>query len=709
MPRQLFYSAVLLLCVLSMCGSGSGAAEAKDIKPEAAAKTPSTVELFKRGNTPSGAAGLSGLTAGRKVYAFTGHSLVGAKGVVVALAKARYGPSLMSGAGIWATCISPKGDGNSCGCTSVPAVATGDGCQWTKVVPDGTKAVNPLGYLYGPKAVVKDDKILLLLMSYKGLQGRRNKRSPTPSSPRGPPSSQSQPPTAWEVALYEATVADSSGTKSLTWTKSTQSTESTSKDPSHLKTVFTAAMKTHKWRSFVDNAGRGVVDKSKKVVFPLVAVSSESGAHVCTVLYSTNGGSAASRAWKFPSSGAVAEGCVAATLLEWGGKLLMIATDELQRYRLYESGGAEAAWKEVTGSHAYLLGDFLKGVERGEGDDFITATIDGAEVVLFSRQWHSYDDETKTIGSVLQLWMTDNKRMHPVGPIATDPLQSHEFSALLYAKDDNKLFAVYERRDNTSSGLIFAPLTEQLQRVKDVLGAWKKADAKVAALCGAATTAGEPAQSGAACNPPVPTDGLVGFLSDAGNATQWADDYLWMNATVREATKIANGFNLTGPASRIVWPVVEQAGAPAYSFAGRGLTVVATATIRRAPTSATTLLGVGVSVGRHVLELSLSYDEGKRWRTGGRGGASTAALPWMEGATYQVALTVRDVSGSAYVDGEMVGSLGGNSVPASGPSSTTDAGDGAVTEEMLLPLQGDLSYVFFGGNEGRCGGCEGTK
>ncbi|RNE96491.1 trans-sialidase [Trypanosoma rangeli] len=32
MPRQLFYSAVLLLCVLSMCGSGSGAAEEAERK-----------------------------------------------------------------------------------------------------------------------------------------------------------------------------------------------------------------------------------------------------------------------------------------------------------------------------------------------------------------------------------------------------------------------------------------------------------------------------------------------------------------------------------------------------------------------------------------------------------------------------------------------------------------------------------------------------
>ncbi|RNE94830.1 trans-sialidase, partial [Trypanosoma rangeli] len=281
MPRQLFYSAVLLLCVLSMCGSGSGAAGAKGSTQEAAVKTSSTVELFKRDNTSSGAARLTGLTNNNKtVYAFTGHSLVGTKGVVVALAKARYGRSLISDAGIWAKCISSKGYGNICGCTPVTPGATGGGCPWTKVVPEDAKSGTSLGYLYGPKAVVKDDKILLLLMSYKESQGNRNQ------PPQASPSTSLSPPTGWEVVLYEATVAESSGTEPLTWKKPAEPPQT---DSSNLRTVFTEAMNTHKWRSFVDNAGRGVVDKSKKVVFPLVAVSSESGAHVCTVLHSTNG------------------------------------------------------------------------------------------------------------------------------------------------------------------------------------------------------------------------------------------------------------------------------------------------------------------------------------------------------------------------------------------------------------------------------------
>ncbi|RNE96865.1 trans-sialidase, partial [Trypanosoma conorhini] len=200
---------------------------------------------------------------------------------------------------------------------------------------------------------------------------------------------------------------------------------------------------------------------------------------VCAVVSLTegNGETAGSGTWSFSPSVAVAEGCVAATLLAWKKKLLMIAVTELRRYRLYESADAGATWTETTGPHAHLLGDFLNGVEPGEGDDFITATIGEAEVVLFARRWHSYGNATGAIGSVLQLWMADGSRLHPVGQISTEPPQSHDFSALLYT-EDNGLFAMYERRDNTSRSLLLAPLTEQLQRVKAVLNAWKETDTK---------------------------------------------------------------------------------------------------------------------------------------------------------------------------------------------------------------------------------------
>ncbi|RNE98229.1 uncharacterized protein Tco025E_09265, partial [Trypanosoma conorhini] len=97
--------------------------------------------------------------------------------------------------------------------------------------------------------------------------------------------------------------------------------------------------------------------------------------------------------------------------------------------------------------------------------------------------------------------------------------------------------------------------------------------------------------------------------------------------------------------------------------------------------------GVGVSVGRHVCELSLCHDEKRRWRTDRRGGGAGAPTPpWRAGETYQVALAAKGVTGSAYVDGVRAGPLECALVPA----------EAAVAdEEVPLPPQDELLYVVF--------------
>ncbi|RNF01553.1 trans-sialidase [Trypanosoma conorhini] len=56
--------------------------------------------------------------------------------------------------------------------------------------------------------------------------------------------------------------------------------------------------------------------------------------------------------------------------------------------------------------------------------------------------------------------------------------------------------------------------------------------------------------------------------------------------------------------------------------------------------------------------LGLWYDEHKQWRTKfGAEGGNAQTLVWKEGRAYRVVLTVKKGSGSAYVDGQLVGSL----------------------------------------------------
>ncbi|RNF00572.1 trans-sialidase [Trypanosoma conorhini] len=159
----------------------------------------------------------------------------------------------------------------------------------------------------------------------------------------------------------------------------------------------------------------------------------------------------------------------------------------------------------------------------------------------------------------------------------------------------------------------------------------------------------------------MPTDGPVGFLSNGGNNTHWKDECLGVNATVSgEATKVDNGFELAGRGASIVWPVGRGRRNPGQGSVGEELTLVATVTINKAPPTATPLLGVGTTFT--VLYLGLWYDEQKHWRTKLRSeaGADAQTMAWEEGRAYRVVLTVENGTGSAYVDGQFVGTLEGN-------------------------------------------------
>ncbi|RNE95034.1 trans-sialidase, partial [Trypanosoma conorhini] len=135
------------------------------------------------------------------------------------------------------------------------------------------------------------------------------------------------------------------------------------------------------------------------------------------------------------------------------------------------------------------------------------------------------------------------------------------------------------------------------------------------------------------------------------------DEYLGAGATVSgEAKKVANGFALAGRGAQIAWPVDRDGHGPGHGSAGEEVTLVATVTINKAPLTATPLLGVmTMPTGSY---LGLWYDEHKRWKTKfGTEGASAQTMTWEEGRAYRVVLTEKNGSGSAYVDGRLVGSL----------------------------------------------------
>ncbi|EKF98702.1 trans-sialidase, putative, partial [Trypanosoma cruzi] len=223
----------------------------------------------------------------------------------------------------------------------------------------------------------------------------------------------------------------------------------------------------------------------------------------------------------------------------------------------------------------------------------------------------------------LHLWLTDNTHIVDIGPVSGEE-DDVAASSLLYrsAGSDNEkeeLIALYEKKDGKdtkSFGMVSVPLTAQLQRVKDVLSTWKKVDDLVSKLC----PSEEDTSTDYDCSPTVKiTDGLVGFLSGNFSENTWRDEYLGVNATVKnnedrgkKATKTSDGVKFTGAWAE--WPVGSQGENQLYHFANYNFTLVATVSIHGAPKegSPISLMGVKMNDDEKTVLFGLSYDKEKK-------------------------------------------------------------------------------------------------
>ncbi|EKG08364.1 trans-sialidase, putative, partial [Trypanosoma cruzi] len=153
----------------------------------------------------------------------------------------------------------------------------------------------------------------------------------------------------------------------------------------------------------------------------------------------------------------------------------------------------------------------------------------------------------------LHLWLTDNTHIVDIGPVPGD--DDAAASSLLYksGKSGDKkeeLIALYEKKggEQPSPGMVSVLLTEQLQRLKEVLTTWKEVDDLVSKLCTSSNPAKD-ASTANGCGAGKITDGLVGFLSGNFSDATWRDEYLGVNATVTKeeaAEKTDNGVTFKG-------------------------------------------------------------------------------------------------------------------------------------------------------------------
>ncbi|EAN96241.1 putative trans-sialidase [Trypanosoma cruzi] len=464
------------------------------------------------------------------------------------------------------------------------------------------------------------------------------------------------------------------------------------------------------WTGLTGGGGSGIEMEEGMLVFPVEGKKKEKGGSndgktVSLLIYSSED---TNKNWNL-SRGMSDGGCGDPSVVEWKDKKLMMMTacDDGRR-RVYESGDKGESWTEALGTLSRVWGNKKGEGEKGVRSGFITARIDGDEnnrnVMLVTLPVYSEKADKKETDNgekgVLRLWLTDNTHIVDIGPVSDDDAAA---SSLLYKSaeggtDKKELIALYEKKkkgdEKPSPGMVSVLLTAQLQRVKEVLATWKKADDRVSKLCPSSDV--EDASTGDACSPIVRiTDGLVGFLSGNFSDGTWSDEYLGVNATVKnnddggdKATLHAGGVKFTGAWAE--WPVGAQGENQLYHFANYNFTLVATVSIDKVPEGSThiPLMGAKTNSAENTVLLGLSYSNNeKKWMllcgSGNRKELSSALEP---GKTRQLAIVLQNGSqGSAYVDGQRVG-----------------VGDAPC--ELKVTEPNEISHFYIGGDGNSAGG-----
>ncbi|RNC35307.1 trans-sialidase [Trypanosoma cruzi] len=432
----------------------------------------------------------------------------------------------------------------------------------------------------------------------------------------------------------------------------------------------------------IGGGGSGVKMKDGTLVFPVEAEkereadkTEEDGktTTVSLLLYSSD-----AESWTL-SKGMSAEGCSAPSVVEWKeeDKLMMMTACGDGRRRVYESGDKGESWTEALGTLSRVWGNKHKGEGEFVRSGFITATFgsDNKEVMLVTLPVHSKENQKEKEKDRLHLWLTDNTHIADIGPISGEDDEDVAASSLLYkgitsGTDGNnkreELIALYEKKgggEKPSNSLWSVRLTEQLQRVKDVLATWKEVDEHVSQLC-PSESAVQVTSPDNDCRTAMPTAGLVGFLSGNFSDKTWKDEYLGVNATVKEnegAEKAANGVTFKRRTAWAEWPVGSQGENQPYHFANYNFTLVATMSIQKVQEGDTSipLMGVKMKDAGNPVLLGLSYNGGGKWiLLCGDGKTPKHRGTWdseTDTTQYQVAIVLQNgTRGSAYVDGKRV-------------------------------------------------------
>ncbi|EAN95991.1 putative trans-sialidase, Group V [Trypanosoma cruzi] len=635
MSRRAFTSAVLLLLVVMMCCGTGGAASSQDV-PSGKGSSPKTQFVWEDGKK------------GETVSSLRVPGLVEIDGEVFAVAEAQLkGESDFNGIASELLALTDKASKELVKAqmrTQVLVECSSDkeNCasrEAALAVSQSEKKVR----VRQPTTVVKEIDIYMLV-------GKHSRTDATGDQAAD-----------WRLLLAKGNVSSEAGNKKIYW-------KETDGVPCNL------GDQQNSLKRLIGGGGSGVKMKDGTLVFPVEGTKKDGtgsdGKTVSLIIYSSDTPSCTL------SKDVPDGGCTDPSVVEWKDKLMMMTACDGGPRRVYESGDKGDSWTEALGTLSRVWGNKHEGNVKGVGSGFITARIEEREVMLVTlpvyAKTESEEKEKEKEKGELHLWLTDNTHIVDIGPVSVEG-DDVAASSLLYkssksGNEKEELIALYEKKDEgdtPSLGMVSVILTEQLQRVKEVLKTWKEVDERVSKLCINSLAQKDPSAD-TACSAAMPTAGLVGFLSGSFSESTWRDEYLGVNATVTGAAAKAepsDGVKFTGRGAGAEWPVGAQGENQLYHFANYNFTLVATVSIDKVPEEGSQIPVMGVRAGsddentENSVLFGLSYNNEKKWKLL-CGGATTKELSSIgePGTTHHVVILLRNGNqGTAYVDGQRVG------------------------------------------------------
>ncbi|EKG06967.1 trans-sialidase, putative [Trypanosoma cruzi] len=404
---------------------------------------------------------------------------------------------------------------------------------------------------------------------------------------------------------------------------------------------------------FFGAGGSGIVLERGWLVLPLTALKGEG--KTAFIIYSKNGGSS----WDV-GTGTPPGSCFGPLIAEWEEKILMIIECADGR-KVFQSSDMGDTWTEAPGvlSRLWTSEPNPRGLNFALGD-LLTLNFGIRSVMLYTQKGFPQGEGK---ANALYLWVTDNNRTCPVGPISMDDDREWMVANRLL-HTNNMLYLLHERRDQITGGIFLSPLKEELDTISSVVSTWALMDTFFSLSS-------------------IPTDGLVASLSDSATPGVWIDVYRCVNAEVKDAEKVDYGFKFTGSGSKAIWPVNRGELNRQYTFVDYNFSLVATVVIAETPAGSiysTPLLGASLEdrAGTNFIGLSCTA-EGK-WETVFNGVKMTSSSTCEPGKEHQVAIMLQDNRGLVCVDDVIVGS--------------------SETMPTLERRGTEISEFYFGGGDG---------